>query len=435
MVLLVCRLNISKGKDGSWKYGKIELGHNHQPLSQVCVDYSNRLHDLTEDHRAFIKTCATCLLPPKDILVLLRAQCPDLPVYVTQQDVKNVAYIGTTAAAEDANAVLRELLELQRKDPTWYFDYLTDEDGRLTHLFWMTPRQREQAADLHQILVHDNTYKTNRFKLPFGVFCTVNRHGHTVLTASCLSFKEGTADYEWAYEQYQRAVGIAPTVVFTDADPGATAAVGSVWPKSFHGWCLWHIYVNIQKNLGSRLGSDMRNFLQQFRHVQRQLTRNLFDNAYQQLKQDFPAAAPYLDNALTPHVQNWAAWALQTFTAGGETTQRGEGLNRHLKRSLDAQSSLRKVLNVVLMRDAWDDMRCATSKAKDEAHPTHMVNFAKQTLPCIFDEVSQALTSHGLRLFLKQVRLPDHTHCMLCHVVWCTVLTVLLLPCAGHGSQ
>ena len=49
-----------------------------------------------------------------------------------------------------------------------------------------SPPQVQQAVDLFQILIHDNTYKTNRVKLPLGVFCTVNRHGHTVLLACLL---------------------------------------------------------------------------------------------------------------------------------------------------------------------------------------------------------------------------------------------------------
>ena len=47
--------------------------------------------------------------------------------------------------------------------------------NKLTHLFWMSPRQRDLAMDCYQVLIHDNTYKTNRFKLPCGLFSAPNR--------------------------------------------------------------------------------------------------------------------------------------------------------------------------------------------------------------------------------------------------------------------
>jgi hypothetical protein len=48
--------------------------------------------------------------------------------------------------------------------------------GKLTHLFWMSPIQIDAALDNFQLLIHDNTYKTNRFKLPLGIFSGVNRY-------------------------------------------------------------------------------------------------------------------------------------------------------------------------------------------------------------------------------------------------------------------
>ena len=47
--------------------------------------------------------------------------------------------------------------------------------NQLTHLFFMSPSQRDLAVDCYQVLIHDNTYKTNRFKLPCGLFSAPNR--------------------------------------------------------------------------------------------------------------------------------------------------------------------------------------------------------------------------------------------------------------------
>ena len=68
------------------------------------------------------------------------------------------------------------LLQARAKEPEWYVVHKKSEAGALTHVFYMTPEMRRQAADLFQVLIHDNTYKSNRFGLLMGVFSTVNRY-------------------------------------------------------------------------------------------------------------------------------------------------------------------------------------------------------------------------------------------------------------------
>lgn len=175
--------------------------------------------------------------------------------------------------------------------------------------------------DLFQILIHDNTYKTNRFKLPLGVFCSVNRHGHTVLLACCLSYREGSSDYEWAYDCWKRATGIDPALVLTDADPGATVAVAMAFPSAAHRWCSWHISQNIIKNLAGVLGAKMQDFQGLFAVAGRQLSREMFELHWERLGNMFPEALPHLHEHLIPNVERWADYALQVFSAGHTATQ------------------------------------------------------------------------------------------------------------------
>ena len=58
---------------------------------------------------------------------------------------------------------------------TGTFLFLAPGTNQLTHLFSMSPSQRDLAADCYQVLTHDHTYKTNRFKLPCGLFSAPNR--------------------------------------------------------------------------------------------------------------------------------------------------------------------------------------------------------------------------------------------------------------------
>ena len=77
---------------------------------------------------------------------------PDLRDCVTNEDVRNTASIpehkGGTA---DAHNLLQRLRKLETEDPIWIVRCQTDSQGRLTHLFWMSPDQRERVVDVGQV--------------------------------------------------------------------------------------------------------------------------------------------------------------------------------------------------------------------------------------------------------------------------------------------
>ena len=215
---------------------------------------------------------------------------------------------------------------------------------------------------------------------------------------------EGTTDYEWAFGCYQESVGIDPEIVFTDADPAATAAVQSIWPGSFHGWCLWHLYVNVTKALSAKLGDGFSSFLSSLKTAQRQLSETQFYASYEALKRDFPAAIQYLDEQLSPNVDRWAAYALETFTGGAESTQRGEGLNRHIKCHLDSRSSLMKVFTAVSIREEWEDARCQQAQVLLEVHAREQGSTARSLFPDIYEAAKRDLTTYALHMMCTQVQ-------------------------------
>lgn len=101
----------------------------------------------------------------------------------------------------------------------------------------MTPDQVEEAKRYHHIVIHDNTYRCNRFGMPLGLFNSINNHGHTIVTAQCLVSGECTEDYEWAFRHYIRAAERAPRVFMTDRDPAVEAAVKTTFPIiTLHVW-------------------------------------------------------------------------------------------------------------------------------------------------------------------------------------------------------
>jgi len=114
-----------------------------------------------------------------------------------------------------------------------------DDKFELRGVFWMSPKQVEQAKRYHHILIHDNTYRCNKFGMALGLFTSINCHGHTSLGAQCIINSETTEAYVWAYNNYLRAGERAPLVFLTDRDPAVEAAVLICFPSTTnHFWYL-----------------------------------------------------------------------------------------------------------------------------------------------------------------------------------------------------
>lgn len=168
-------MNVRRSKDtGLWKITTFKPDHNHDPVRTVVLAYQNRVKELNNDQKELIIALVSAGIPPEDVLGVFRRKYKDGPS-LTAQDIANLK-TPTGGGSTDAYQLLQKLQQLQSEDSRWFVRFKVDNiTKKLTHLFWMSPRQREQAIDLYQVVIHDNTYKTNRFKLPCGLFSAPNR--------------------------------------------------------------------------------------------------------------------------------------------------------------------------------------------------------------------------------------------------------------------
>jgi hypothetical protein len=177
------RMNVNFSNEG-WHVTKFEHVHEgHSALPRTAMDYACRLASLTNEQGDWIRLAAGTGIDPQDVLNLFREFHPDAPP-INRKDLRNLITI-RRAGSDEAHALLKMLLDLKAKDPDWYIEWSLNEKNELTHLFWMSPEQRQNARDQPQILIHDNTYKTNKFGLPLGVFSGVSRCGHRLF---CCTF-------------------------------------------------------------------------------------------------------------------------------------------------------------------------------------------------------------------------------------------------------
>ena len=163
--------------------------------------------------------------------------------------------------------MLTKLLALQANDPAWFVKPLLD-DNRLVGIFWMSPKQRERWSKYHDIIIHDNTARTNKYNYPLSLFILVDNYNKSRLAVQAFMQDERQESYEWVLRCCLEACEIPPLTFVTDADPAMIAAISIVFFKVHHIQYLYHLYQNFSKNLHLCLGLLYQQFLKDFKAIQ-----------------------------------------------------------------------------------------------------------------------------------------------------------------------
>ncbi len=168
----------------------------------------------------------------------------------------------------DANNFAKELENIKSENEEFWFEIKVDSiTNELQHTIWMFPEQRMNYCHFYDVVVFDNTYKTNRFNMPFGIFTGVNNYGQSICFASVIMHDESFESFNWVFNNFLKMVNEhVPKVFLTDEDHAILKSVDQIFKlfETKHTLCLWHLLRNVVKNLNGALGSNWSNFIKSF---------------------------------------------------------------------------------------------------------------------------------------------------------------------------
>ena len=70
----------------------------------------------------------------------------------------------------------------------------------LTHLFWMSPEQQILWLRYHDVIMHDNTCKTNCYNHPLSLFVISDNNLKTQIIAQAIIDDETQFSYKWVFQ-------------------------------------------------------------------------------------------------------------------------------------------------------------------------------------------------------------------------------------------
>ena len=139
----------------------------------------------------------------------------------------------------DTGILLRRLYDKKIEDPCWVISLKLDlVTSSLTYLFWMSPEQHILWLRYHDVIIHDNTCKTNRYNRSLSLFTTPDNNLKTRIVAQAIVDDESQLLYEWVFRCVKDATGISPKVFVMDEDPAVNGAVVTEFPNTYHIHCI-----------------------------------------------------------------------------------------------------------------------------------------------------------------------------------------------------
>ena len=298
---------------------------------------------------------------------------------------------------------LLKILEQFKDDNTefFYFADINENTKRLERVIWMFPEQRMNYSRFNDVVVFDNTYKTNRFQMPFGIFTGVNNYGHSICFAGTLMIDETEDSFLWVFTKFLEMVNQhAPLVILTDDDRAMANAYTKILQPlgTKHRLCQWHLMKNVMKNLAVKLGNDWTLFIKNLYKCFGKIDISEFLSDWEALKTTYPSAATYLLR-MEKTKEKWAAcYNHNTFMADMTTTQRGESMNNMMKGYLDASTSLMKF--IAAFQSALD---AQNKKTEFRVYQQNNFNILYKTTSPFEHQAASILTTYSLKKTQEQL--------------------------------
>ncbi|XP_073017887.1 protein FAR1-RELATED SEQUENCE 5-like [Primulina eburnea] len=340
-----CKSKISVVKEQTgvgWVVSTFVESHNH-PLSTPSKVHLLRSHrTVSAAKKALTQQFAEANVPTCQQMRLFEIESGG-PEHVgcTERDIRNYEKtLRDEHKGIDAETLIDFFLSEKDKSSTFFFDYETDSENRFICCFWADPVSRRAYTAFGDVVVFDTTYNTNKYGMIFAPFVGVNHHHQTIVFGCGFLSDEKTDSFVWLLNKFLEAMPKgAPNLIITDQDPAMTKAIGEVFPKTIHRYCLWHILNKFPDKLNP---TTFRDHYQSIKNVIVHSTTSIeFERSWEEVMN----CADLVENdwlSLMYELRHkWVpAYFNHVFSAGMSSSQRSESSHSFFKKYVCSNNSL-----------------------------------------------------------------------------------------------
>nr|GEV10417.1 retrovirus-related Pol polyprotein from transposon TNT 1-94 [Tanacetum cinerariifolium] len=213
--------------------------HKHELEREEFKHLSKRKRKLTYLEQAFIVKAASVNIGETLAHHLLTGiKGSYLLVQDTTVDFKNFFrsvnyYIGDS----DAQMLIHKMKNRKKHVSDFLFYYLV-ENAKLSGILWTDEVSKYIYKGFGNVVSFDATFKTNKYKMVYVPFTSIDNHRKCVTVAVGLLKNETTKSYIWLLKAFIKAFGKAPSIVVTDQDGAMRNVIEAEFAESKHRLCM-----------------------------------------------------------------------------------------------------------------------------------------------------------------------------------------------------
>ncbi|XP_044433137.1 protein FAR1-RELATED SEQUENCE 12-like [Triticum aestivum] len=258
-------VRLLRTEDDGWYYGEVVLEHNHELAASVGERRLWKCHKYVDssmkDIVRHLRSNNVSLTKVYGVMADIHGSHDDVPF--RKRSLKSMcASIAHECSQDDINKTLDLFTSMQAEETGFFFAVKTDEERRVSGLFWCHQKSRADYSCFGDAVTFDTTYKSNLYEMPVGLFVGVNNHYQCCLFG-CVFLREETVEsFKWAFETFLSAMdNKPPKTILTDQSRQMDLAIAHVMNSSKHVWCKWHVLKKMREKVGSmyRNGTPFRN--------------------------------------------------------------------------------------------------------------------------------------------------------------------------------
>ncbi|CAH9068262.1 unnamed protein product [Cuscuta europaea] len=405
-------LQFSISCDGEWTVSKHIIDHNHAfcAIGQRHLLKSHRGVD--REYLEFIMLMKESGTKVSDVHRMLQKQAGGVSALgFTKRDAYNVleSERSKTFDGTDSNTLIGIFKKRAEVECDFFFDFEL-VDGILTCFFWRDGQMRSDYERFGDLVVHDTTYRTNKYDMICGPFIGMNHHCKNIMFGCGFILNERVESFVWLFQTFLKSMGGKHPISFmTDQSFSIATAIKSVFPGARHRLCTWHIDENSKKHI-MHLRKKI-NFVSLFDYVVKRCdTVAEFDFYWND------------DNTwlkrLYSHKEKWCpAFSKDYFSGGVLSSQRSESTNRSISRRLTKTATLcdfyKMFCDVV---DEWrldengHDFRCSEGTVEMVLLQDTLLTHARDVYTLEIFKVFQEQYLKGMSHFFKLISQNCHDY-------------------------
>ncbi|KAH1242445.1 PKS-NRPS hybrid synthetase [Glycine max] len=226
-----------------WMVKLIYGVHNHE-LAKSLVGHPY-VGQLTKAEKTLISDMTKSMVKPRNIMLTLKEHNANSCTTIKQIYNARSAF---RSSIRESDLEMQHLMKLLERDQYIHWHRIKDEDV-VRDIFWCHPDVVKLVNACNLVFLIDNTYKTNRYRLPLLDFVEVTPTGMTFSVDFTYVEGERVNNLLWALQRFRGLFlkrYALPRVIVTDRDQTLMNAVKAVFPDCTNLLCSFHINKNVK---------------------------------------------------------------------------------------------------------------------------------------------------------------------------------------------